>query len=73
MKWNDARPSAIKKVLCGHRETVFPVANNGQAPVLEVESLCVASPGFATGELVLELDDPASPRIVIPYSYMVRK
>ncbi|HPA45131.1 MAG TPA: DUF1573 domain-containing protein [bacterium] len=73
LKWKDAKPSGIKKVRYGDREAVFSVTSTGKATVLNVEFLCAGSPGFATGELLLELDDPASPHITIPYSYMVRK
>jgi len=73
LKWNNAKPSTIKKVRYGDREAVFSVTDTGKATILDVEFLCAGSPGFATGELVLELDNPASPKVTIPYSYMVRK
>ncbi|HQL64153.1 MAG TPA: DUF1573 domain-containing protein [bacterium] len=73
LRWNDAKPGNIKKVRYGNREAVFSVTDTGKATVLDVEFLCAGSPGFATGELVLELDNPAAPRITIPYSCMVRK
>ena len=73
LRWNDAKPSDIKKVRYGDHEAIFSLTNTGKATVLDVEFLCAGSPGFATGELVLELDNPASPRITIPYSCMVRK
>ncbi|GEM_PF-3684375 len=40
---------------------------------LNIRLISAGSPGFATGELVLELDDSTAPQVTIPYSYMVRK
>jgi|GEM_PF-3437918 len=60
LKWNDAKPGNIKKVRYGDREAVFSVTDTGKAAVVDVEFSCAGSPGFGTGELVLELNDPAS-------------
>ena len=73
LKWNDSKPMQVKSVEYGDRRAIYSVDKKDEITFLDVELYCSGSPGFATGELVVELDDPSAPPVSIPYSYVVRE
>ena len=74
LKSKDSSAIRIKKIKDGDRDATFSIEEAAAGQVtLNVEILCADKPGFATGELVIELDDPAMPKVSIPYSYVVRE
>ena len=73
LKSRDFLPIQIKSIKDGDRKTPFIMEKANGSLALNVEILCAGEPGFATGELVIELEDPAVPKVSIPYSYVVRK
>jgi len=73
LKWNDKEAGAVNRVRYGDHEAAFTITKTGKATILDVELRCADTPGFATGELTLELANPTSPPVIVPYSCMVRE
>ncbi|MFH1743090.1 MAG: DUF1573 domain-containing protein [bacterium] len=69
----ESEPARIKTIKNAGRETKFTLEKGEGSYSLNVELLCAGKPGFVTGELVIELDDPSAPEVPIPYSYVVRE
>ena len=73
LKSKDSSAIRIKSIKDGKRQAKFTTEKANGSLTLKVELLCADRPGFATGELLIELEDPSAPKVSIPYSYMLRE